>query len=278
MDRKFKVGDRVEFVRSDAPFHEGCTGKIMWIGAGDCPYPYMVKGEVCGLVREYAVAEASLRLLESSADTDKPNHLYNVGDTVLIKSRQWYDANKNESGCIPSPSGGYSFVSRMAQYCGQTMKIASVFRAREYYMENSDYLFSDFMIERKVESDESLSCPFNPGDKLRAKSKEWLDKQPKGASGNPRVGNLTIYDKMKRICGQECTVISATPKGYLKIAGSPFTFPAEMFEPCGLSLQTADILTSMLNPFARDFRCQTPPMTDLPLIQNNKLLTDIQLD
>ena len=53
---------------------------------------------------------------------------------------------------------------------------------------------------------------------------------------------------------------------------------AEMFEPCGLTLQTADLLISELNSFVRDFSCQTPPMTDLPLIQNNKLLTDIQLD
>lgn len=278
MDRKFKVGDRVEFVRSDAPFYEGCTGEIVWIGTGDCPYPYMVKGEVCGHVRNCAVAEASLRLLESSADTDKPNHLYNVGDTVLIKSRQWYDANKDEYGSVPSPSGGNNFVNGMVQYCGQIMKIASVPRAREYYMENSNYFFSDFMIERKVESDESLSCPFNPGDKVRAKSKEWLDKQPKTANGYPRVGNLTIYDKMKRICGQECTVIRATQDGHLEIIGSPFIFPVEMFEPCGLTPQTADILISRLNPFARDFSCQTPPIIDLSLIQNNKLLTDIQLD
>ena len=196
MDRKFKVGDRVEFVRSDAPFYEGCTGEIVWIGTGDCPYPYMVKGEVCGHVRNCAVAEASLRLLESSADTDKPNHLYNVGDTVLIKSRQWYDANKDESGCIPSLSGGCSFLSSMAPYCGQTMKIAGVCANGDYLVKGNSLLFSDFMIERKVENDESRSCPFNP----------------------------------------------------------------------------------RLNSFDRDFRCQTPPMTDLPLIQNNKLLTDIQLD
>lgn len=262
MDRKFKVGDRVEFVRNDAPFLRGCTGKIKDVQEDPGPYPYRVKGEVSGVAMEGFVAEESLRLLESSADTDKPNHLYNVGDTVLIKSRQWYDANKDEYGSVPSPSGGNNFVNGMVQYCGQIMKIASVPRAREYYME----------------SDESLSCPFNPGDKVRAKSKEWLDKQPKTANGYPRVGNLTIYDKMKRICGQECTVIRATQDGHLEIIGSPFIFPVEMFEPCGLTLQTADLLISRLNPFARDFSCQTPPMTDLPLIQNNKLLTNIQLD
>lgn len=195
MDRKFKVGDRVEFVRNDAPFLKGCTGEIIWIDANDSPYPYIVKGEVGGVVKMNVVAEESLRLLESSADTNK-----------------------------------------------------------------------------------SLSCPFNPGDKVRAKSKEWLDKQSKDASGYPRVGNLAIYDNKKRICGQECTVISATPEGNLEIVGWPFSFPAGMFEPCGLTLQTADLLISRLNPFVRDLSCQTPPMTDLPLIQNNKLLTDIQLD
>lgn len=278
MDRKFKVGDRVEFVRNDAPFHEGCTGEIIRIDADCAPYPYVVKGEVRGFVKEGVVAEDSLRLLESSADTDKPNHLYNVGDTVLIKSRQWYDANKDENGRIPSPSGGCAFVSRMAQYCGQTMKIVGVCADGDYLVEGNSIFFSDFMIERKVESDKSLSCPFKPGDKVRAKSKEWLDKQPKTANGHPHVGNLTICDTMQLICGQECTVISATPEGNLEIVGWPFSFPMEMFEPCGLTLQTADILISRLNPFARDFSCQTPPMTDLPLIQNNKLLTDIQLD
>lgn len=278
MDRKFKVGDRVEFVCDDAPFLKGCTGEIKDIQEVRTPYPYIVKSKVGGVVKMSVAAEASLRLLESSTDTNKPNHLYNVGDTVLIKSRQWYDANKDENGRIPSPSGGCAFVSRMARYCGQTMKIVGVCADGDYTVEGNSLFFSDFMIERKVESGKSLSCPFNPGDKVRAKSKEWLDKQPKTANGNPRVGGLTIYDTMKRICGQECTVISATPEGNLEIVGWPFSFPAEMFEPCGLSLQTADILISRLNSFARDFSCQTPPMTDLPLIQNNKLLTDIQLD
>lgn len=195
MDRKFKVGDRVEFVCNDAPFLKGCIGEIKDIQETLFSYPYIVLGEVDGSVRTSLAAENSLRLLESSADTNK-----------------------------------------------------------------------------------SLSCPFNPGDKVRAKSKEWLDKQPKTANGYPRVGGLTIYDTMKRICGQECTVISAAPEGNLEIVGWPFSFPAEMFEPCGLTLQTADLLISRLNPFVQDLRCQTPPMTDLPLIQNNKLLTDIQLD
>jgi len=48
----------------------------------------------------------------------------NVGDTVRIKPRSWYEKNKDANGDVDTPS---SFVSDMAVYCGRKAKVIGVY-------------------------------------------------------------------------------------------------------------------------------------------------------
>lgn len=43
-----------------------------------------------------------------------------VGDKVRIKSREWYEANKDEFGIVRVPCG---FTEGMARFCGKTLTI-----------------------------------------------------------------------------------------------------------------------------------------------------------
>lgn len=71
---------------------------------------------------------------------------YNIGDKVLIKSLEWYNANKDEDGYVGD------FCPRMAQYCHNVLTISKLVGG--YYEtneavcleDNSKFLFTDDMI------------------------------------------------------------------------------------------------------------------------------------
>jgi len=44
---------------------------------------------------------------------------HGIGDTVQIKSREWYDKNKDKNGDVRFGFGKEPFISKMAVYCGQ---------------------------------------------------------------------------------------------------------------------------------------------------------------
>ena len=85
---------------------------------------------------------------------------YKVGDKVRIKSRKWYNENKDEFGNV-----GY-FTSKMTQFCGRTVTIIDVDEVQNIYTTvlEKDYLstenaevmqLNDEMIEGLVEDE----CP-----------------------------------------------------------------------------------------------------------------------
>lgn len=46
---------------------------------------------------------------------------YNIGDKVKIRSLEWYEQNKDKTGCI------VSFVPSMSKYCGKEAIIEDCF-------------------------------------------------------------------------------------------------------------------------------------------------------
>lgn len=71
-----------------------------------------------------------------------------VGDKVRIKSREWYEANKDGKGVVP---GVCYFTPQMAILCGKTFTITVV--CGDYYRldgEARPYFFTEMMLEDDV--------------------------------------------------------------------------------------------------------------------------------
>ena len=67
---------------------------------------------------------------------------YKVGDKVLIKSLDWYNENKNETGRIGI------FIPAMSRYCGKIVTIKRVEEEFErYLMSECPFYWTDEMIE-----------------------------------------------------------------------------------------------------------------------------------
>lgn len=137
MERKLKVGDRVELIRDSHPFHDGEIGSIVDVDTGDCCYPYRIRvGDVEGWVEE-----PSVRLCRNSSLEPRK-----VGDRVRIKSREWYEANKDEDGRVEG--GPVAFARLMTPYLGTEHKISEVCLDGLYRLEGAgNWFFSDEMFE-----------------------------------------------------------------------------------------------------------------------------------
>lgn len=75
---------------------------------------------------------------------------YTVGDKVVIKSREWYNKNKDEYGIITfsTDRGGYNFTKQDVCFCGRVVTIK--YEGYGYYLIAEDdrgYAWIDEMIE-----------------------------------------------------------------------------------------------------------------------------------
>lgn len=70
---------------------------------------------------------------------------HKVGDKVRIKSREWYEKNKNTSGDILC--GGTFFVEDMERYCGETATITSVDKTYNINIDDNEFNWTDEMFE-----------------------------------------------------------------------------------------------------------------------------------
>lgn len=71
---------------------------------------------------------------------------YKVGDKVRIKSREWYDANKDRYGNIIS--NFMAFTPGMAYFCGKNGIVKSISHNDSYIIDISEYhAFNDEMLE-----------------------------------------------------------------------------------------------------------------------------------
>ena len=81
---------------------------------------------------------------------EKEQMRYKKGDKVIIKSREWYDKNKDESGIITfsADRGGCNFTKQDASFCGRVVTIK--YEGYGYYLIAEDdrgYVWTDEMIE-----------------------------------------------------------------------------------------------------------------------------------
>lgn len=98
---------------------------------------------------------------DSNKDTylipeDRVEHFYNkkslkhkVGDTVTIKSFDWYNDNKDTWGDVSLDYGNIIFVPEMSSYCGKNAKITSLTEDYFYYLDidGGGWAWSDDMFE-----------------------------------------------------------------------------------------------------------------------------------
>lgn len=73
---------------------------------------------------------------------------YKVGDTVKIKSFDWYNKNKNFNGIIKC--NNTIFSEEMSQLCGKTYVIQVCYINNTYKLKNIPYYFSDDMFEEDI--------------------------------------------------------------------------------------------------------------------------------
>ena len=94
---------------------------------------------------------------------------YKAGDPVIIKSKEWYEENKDEAGEINRD--GAAFVRSMAKYCGKSTTIAEVVSSKGTYRLDIDgqrYNWSEFALQDFVGK-------YKVGDAVQIKSLEWYN-------------------------------------------------------------------------------------------------------
>ena len=77
---------------------------------------------------------------------------HKIGDVIQIKSRVWYNINKNEYGDVISSEGDAYFTSSLAKYCGHQAQIISIEKLgdKSYYKLDIDkplWNWEDWMFE-----------------------------------------------------------------------------------------------------------------------------------
>ena len=85
---------------------------------------------------------------------------YKEGDRILIKSLDWYNANKDEYGYIDC--GSREFFTKMSDLCGKIATIKEICKTNCYRLEEYDFDWTDEMIECKVEKETKFGTASNP--------------------------------------------------------------------------------------------------------------------
>lgn len=73
---------------------------------------------------------------------------HKVGDKVRVKSLDWYNANKNQTGQVQCL--GDIFLEEMSKLCGKLVTIHSITK-HGYYINEDDYNWTDDMFEENNE-------------------------------------------------------------------------------------------------------------------------------
>lgn len=77
---------------------------------------------------------------------------YRKGDRVRIKSLEWYNENKSETGFITF--NYVNFMPEMSRYCGEILTINQVVEVfGQYTMSECGFLWTDEMIECLVDEE-----------------------------------------------------------------------------------------------------------------------------
>ena len=99
---------------------------------------------------------------------------YNIGDKVLIKSIDWYNANKDDFGSVHCNC--LFFGHDHTFFCGKEMTIEKIddycYRMAE---DNGQFCWSDEMIEYKIMYEFAKNINYKVGDKVLIKSLDWYN-------------------------------------------------------------------------------------------------------
>ena len=129
-----KVGDKVRVCRSGFRVPHGSVGHIIKDDHSSVPFLVSFDGS------HLWMAESQVELIEAT-------HQLKVGDTVRIKSRQWYEANKDSAGDVCTFSGVY-FTTLMVRWLGTEHKIVSVLDSNRYRLEGcAHFIFTPEMFD-----------------------------------------------------------------------------------------------------------------------------------
>lgn len=81
---------------------------------------------------------------------------YKVGDKVKVKSLDWYNANKNQTGQVQCLDE--IFLEEMSKLCGRLVTIHSI-AEHGYYINEDDYTWTDDMFEETMNNEVKIEVP-----------------------------------------------------------------------------------------------------------------------
>lgn len=159
-NRLLKVGQKVRITKGLPYISTDLTGQIgiiRIVDSSDKEIPYKVEMPSNEI---YWIEIDSVEPIEESSDIEKPPKSLRVGDTVRIKSREWYEANKDGHDNVPTMP---LFIKDMAKYCGKWLTIKQVesYNGKPAYTLNgiSGYTFSSEMFELPTDSPANHPSP-----------------------------------------------------------------------------------------------------------------------
>ena len=155
---------------------------------------------------------------------------YNEGDKVRIKSKEWYDANKDEYGNVHL-NGEYSwmFTERESRFCGKVVTILLKCTTSYAIVEDSfEGFWTDEMIEGLVEEDIIDIDKFQDDNEMidiidecvhRLKDNECQINLPEGyifkdENGNEILTSKIILEKANTLKTQSDNMETETHRGY----------------------------------------------------------------
>ena len=92
----------------------------------------------------YLIPEYRVKIFDKKMCDPK----YKIGDTVTIKSTDWYNDNKDILGNVVLRDGDIVFITEMSKYCGEIATIIGI--EDSYYalnIDNGTWDWSDEMFE-----------------------------------------------------------------------------------------------------------------------------------
>lgn len=139
-----------------------------------------------------------------------------VGDKIRIKSKEWFDSqDKTVYGSIAPPKGQPCYFSHlMSKYCGEICTIKQIRSSPNTVKVNENIYNWDSWMFDIVES----AHEYKVGDKVRIKSKEWYNSQPKDKDRDiipPEGYLLYFFRSMQMYCGEVYTIESISTNDHL---------------------------------------------------------------
>ena len=161
---------------------------------------------------------------------------HNIGDLVQIKSRLWFERNKNKNDY-----NNYNFSYEMAAYCGKVLYVSRISDQynHPYSLKMGDgttlnYYWCEEWIEDEIYPNNevlvnsvNISRHCEVGDIVEINSKEWYNnnKNDSGCIETP-ISDFTYINSL--YCGKRCKVI----KLYYEDCGN-ITYNLQLFEKEG---------------------------------------------